>query len=58
MLTIVRSMLMATTQDLFSVGSATPLFVVISEAQVAANYLRKYFAPPQGVVTLKLQPGW
>ena len=35
--------LMTNRQDLFTVGGATPLFVIIDEAQVAADHLNDFF---------------
>jgi hypothetical protein len=51
MLGIIRSTLRALTterRDLFPVGSNTPLFVVIDEAQVAADHLKKFFRSTTG----------
>jgi hypothetical protein len=51
MLRIIRSTLRALTterKDLFPVGSATPPFVVIDEAQVAADHLKKLFRSTMG----------
>ena len=51
MLEIVRSTLRALTNqklELFPQGSATPLFVVIDEAQVAAVYLKDFFRSTSG----------